>query len=66
MDANYTNTRYPYNSQNPLEKLRQEMKIRKFSQKTIKSCLHYITEILNFARKTLIIQKYKHLVFFLF
>jgi site-specific recombinase XerD len=42
---------YQYPSWDPLHKLRQEMKIRKFSQKTIKSYLHYITEILNFARK---------------
>jgi hypothetical protein len=27
------------------------MKLRKFSQKTIKSYLYYITEILNFASK---------------
>lgn len=52
MDTNYTNTRYPYNSQNPLEKLRQEMRIRKFSQKTIKSYLYYTTYLLNFTRKS--------------
>jgi len=50
MDANYTNTQYPYDSQNPLEKLRQEMQIRKFSPKTIKSYLHYSTDLLNFTR----------------
>lgn len=52
MDTNYINTRYPYNSQNPLEKLRQEMRLRKFSQKTIKSYLHYTTYLLNFTRKS--------------
>lgn len=40
-----------YPSQDPILKLRQEMKLRKFSQKTIKSYLHYITDFLEFARK---------------
>jgi len=40
-----------YPSQNPLLKLTQEMKLRKFSQKTIKSYLHYITELLKYAIK---------------
>ena len=39
--------RYP--SQDPLAKLRQEMKLRNFSQKTIKAYLYYITDILDFA-----------------
>jgi integrase/recombinase XerD len=52
MDTNYTNARYPYDSQNPLEKLRQEMRIRKFSPKTIKSYLYYNTYLLNFTRKS--------------
>lgn len=45
MQSNY------YPSQDPILKLRQEMKLRKFSQKTIKSYLHYITNFLNYARK---------------
>lgn len=40
-----------YPSQDPILKLRQEMKLRGFSQKTIKSYLHYITDMLNKARK---------------
>lgn len=40
-----------YPSQDPILKLEQEMKIRKFSPKTIKSYLHYITEILSFSNK---------------
>lgn len=40
-----------YPSQDPILKLRQEMKLRKFSQKTVKSYLHYITNLLFFARK---------------
>lgn len=40
-----------YPSQDPILKLKQEMKIRKFSPKTIKSYLHYITEILSFSNK---------------
>lgn len=52
MDTSYTNNRYPYGSQNPLEKLKQEMRIRRFSPKTIKSYLHYNTYLLNFTRKS--------------
>ncbi|MFH0819670.1 MAG: site-specific tyrosine recombinase/integron integrase [bacterium] len=40
-----------YPSQDPLLKLRQEMKLRKFSQKTIQSYLHYITELLTYSSK---------------
>lgn len=40
-----------YPSQDPIIKLRQEMKLCGFSQKTIKSYLHYIIDILNKARK---------------
>lgn len=43
------NSHYP--SQDPILKLKQEMKLRRFSQKTIKSYLHYITDFLNFANK---------------
>jgi len=45
------NALYKYPSWDPMVKLKQEMKIRKFSRKTIKSYLYYITEILKFARK---------------
>lgn len=45
------NALYKYPSWNPMAKLKQEMKIRKFSQKTIKAYIHYITEILRFASK---------------
>lgn len=38
-----------YPSQDPIVKLRQEMKSRGFSQETIKSYLHYITDMLNKA-----------------
>ncbi|MBU3925050.1 tyrosine-type recombinase/integrase [Patescibacteria group bacterium] len=40
-----------YPSQDPILKLRQEMKLRKFSPKTVKSYLYYITEVLEFANK---------------
>lgn len=40
-----------YPSQDPIVKLRQEMKLRGFSQKTIKIYLHYITDLLDKARK---------------
>jgi len=42
---------YIYPSKDPLIKLRQEMKLRGFSQKTIKSYLHYITNLLQKTRK---------------
>lgn len=51
MNGNYSQPNYQYPSKDPILGLKQEMKLRKFSQKTIKSYLHYITEILNFARK---------------
>lgn len=40
-----------YPSQDPILKLKQEMKIRKFSPKTVDSYLYYITNILKFANK---------------
>ncbi|MFH1610668.1 MAG: site-specific tyrosine recombinase/integron integrase [Patescibacteria group bacterium] len=40
-----------YPSQDPLLKLRQEMVLRNFSQKTIKTYLQYITKVLVFANK---------------
>ncbi len=40
-----------YPSQDPLLKLRQEMKLRGFSQKTVKSYLYYITQILKLTNK---------------
>lgn len=40
-----------YPSQDPMLKLKQEMKLRKFSQKTIKSYLYYITSVLKCASK---------------
>lgn len=44
------NQRYP--SQDPMVKLRQEMRLRGFSQKTIKSYLLYIEACLRFVRKS--------------
>ncbi len=41
-----------YPSQDPIVKLKQEMKLRRFSPKTIKSYLHYITDFLKYARKS--------------
>ena len=40
-----------YPSQDPLLKLRQEMVLRNFSEKTIKAYLQYITQVLVFANK---------------
>ncbi|MCK5459917.1 tyrosine-type recombinase/integrase [Candidatus Parcubacteria bacterium] len=40
-----------YPSQDPILKLKQEMKLRRFSDKTIKSYLYYIIDILNYANK---------------
>ncbi|MFA5247702.1 MAG: site-specific tyrosine recombinase/integron integrase [Patescibacteria group bacterium] len=51
MNGNFLQENYQYLSKDPIFGLKQEMKLRKFSQKTIKSYLHYITEILNFASK---------------
>lgn len=45
------NQRKYYPSQDPILKLKQEMKLRKFSSKTVKSYLYYITETLKFANK---------------
>ncbi len=46
-----SNYNYKYPSWDPIRKLEQEMTIRKFSQKTVKSYIYYITEILKFTRK---------------
>lgn len=51
MTENFLQQNYQYPSKSPIFWLIQEMKLRKFSPKTIKSYLHYITEILNFTRK---------------
>ncbi|KKQ50898.1 MAG: phage integrase family protein [Parcubacteria group bacterium GW2011_GWD2_38_11] len=40
-----------YPSQDPILKFKQEMKLRKFSSKTIKSYLHYITDLLKVSSK---------------
>jgi len=40
-----------YPSQDPILKLKQEMKLRKFSPKTIKSYLYYITDLLEYSSK---------------
>ncbi|MBU4030943.1 phage integrase N-terminal SAM-like domain-containing protein [Patescibacteria group bacterium] len=45
------NSNYQYPSKNPILQLKQEMKLRRFSDKTIKSYLYYITNILKFANK---------------
>lgn len=45
------NQRKYYPSQDPILKLKQEMKLRNFSSKTIKSYLYYITSFLDFASK---------------
>ena len=45
------NIKQQFSSQDPLIKLRQEMKLRNFSQKTIKSYLYYITDFLSKSNK---------------
>ena len=45
------NGNYLYPSKDPMAKLSQEMRIRNFSQKTIKSYLYYNKEITNFKDK---------------
>lgn len=40
-----------YPSQDPIVKLRQEMKLRQFSQRTVKSYCHYITNCLESSNK---------------
>ncbi len=40
-----------YPSQDPMQKLKQEMKLRNFSPKTVKSYLYYITNILQRSNK---------------
>lgn len=47
---NTTSTYRP--SRDPIYLLKQEMKIRNFSQKTIKSYLYYITKCLNWSNKS--------------
>lgn len=47
------NRKYPYPSKNPLIKFRQEMKLKGFSQKTVKSYLYYITNFSRFTNKKL-------------
>ena len=42
---------YPYHSKDPIYQFKQEMKLKKFSPKTIKSYLHYITDLLDHANK---------------
>ena len=49
MENNYYQTYYP--SQDPILKLKQEMKLRNFSLKTIQSYLYFITDILKKANK---------------
>ena len=39
-------------SRDPIHLLKQEMKLRRFSQKTIKSYLHYINQCLDYANKS--------------
>ncbi|MFA6547324.1 MAG: site-specific tyrosine recombinase/integron integrase [Candidatus Magasanikbacteria bacterium] len=39
-------------SQDPILKLRQEMKLRNFSQKTVKSYIYYISHCLKWSRKS--------------
>ncbi|MFH1292466.1 MAG: site-specific tyrosine recombinase/integron integrase [bacterium] len=46
------NTQYYRLSRDPIKLLKQEMKLRNFSQKTVKSYLHYITNLLEFANKS--------------
>lgn len=46
------NESQPFPSQDPMARLRQEMRLRKFSQKTIKSYLLYIEACLRFVRKS--------------
>lgn len=45
------NGNYKYPSKNPILQLKQEMKLRRFSDKTVKTYLYYITEILNHTSK---------------
>jgi len=45
------NQRKYYPSQDPILKMKQEMKLRNFSPKTVKSYSYYITNILQFANK---------------
>jgi len=40
-----------YPNQDPILKLKQEMKLRKFSPKTVKSYLYYITDLLKYSNK---------------
>jgi len=49
MNQNKNQNYYP--SQDPILKLKQEMKLRKFSPKTVRSYLYYITTVLKYANK---------------
>lgn len=50
MNQNKNQNYYP--SQDPILKLKQEMKLRRFSPKTVKSYLYYITSVLKYASKS--------------
>ncbi|KKP93377.1 MAG: phage integrase family protein [Candidatus Moranbacteria bacterium GW2011_GWD2_36_12] len=45
------NGNYQYPSKDPIYQFKQEMKLRKFSPKTVKSYLHYITDLLEISNK---------------
>ncbi len=46
------NGNYKFPSKDPIYQLKQEMKLRKFSPKTIKSYLYYITDPLKYSNCT--------------
>lgn len=52
MSGNFLQKKYQYPSKDPIQRLKQEMKLRKLSLKTIRSYLYYTTELLNFTRKS--------------
>lgn len=52
MSGNFLQQNYQYPSKDPIFKLKQEMKLRNFSRKTVKSYLYYTTNLLNFTRKS--------------
>ena len=45
------NENYKYPSKNLMSRLKQEMKSRRFSDKTVQICLYYITKILSYTSK---------------
>ena len=51
MNRSFSLPNWQYPSKDPVLGLKQEMKIRKFSPKTAKSYLYYITELLKLTRK---------------